>query len=99
MIQFQRINQIVHTRPGHLVDIRHCSEVLNERCFGEERRLLRLDAYLAKQGQVPRIGCLAQNRYRSLGRLLQSLQDSEQRRLSRAIRPDDPMEGPFFNLQ
>ena len=65
MIQFQCINKIVHTRPGHLVDIRHCGKVLKERRFGEEGRLLRLDAYLAEQGQVAWIGRLAQNRDRS----------------------------------
>lgn len=86
-------------RPGHLVDIRHCSKMLKERRFGEEGRLLRLDAYLAKQGQVSWIGRLAQNRYRSLSRFLQPLQDGEQRCLSSAIWPDYPMEGPFFNFQ
>ena len=99
MIQFQCINKIVHTRPGHLVDIRHCGKVLKERRFREEGRLLRLDAYLAEQGQVAWIGRLAQNRDRSLNRFLQSFQDGEQGCLPCAIWPDDPMEGPFFNLQ
>ena len=99
MIQFQCINKIVHTRPGHLVDIGHCSKVLKERRFGEEGRLLRLDAYLAQQGQVAWIGRLAQNGDRSLNRFLQSFQDGEQGCLSSTIWPDDPMEGSFFNLQ